>query len=449
MFKKSPKPALVKLTLSLLFLLPALFLFSQKTSIFTRATEYSSPIIVDHTNLDNYFSLLKDNPQAIALTSSQSLLFRHASVGGNINDGLNCLANNYDRRPYICDRDLDPSEVIYDPAFDRSNWDFEFHLPPPEQNPGWWVKVTEYVNRVDTAPHYDFTAFKFGYVDAFYDSVIDQEFFNPQSAAYPNISQIEALDTRHPDQTQIFWTMGLARTIGTPQSTAFNQQMRAYALQNNKVLLDMADIESHSPTGEACFYQGEPALCADYTTEINGGHLNARGKLRLAKAVWVTMALASGWDPGLHQPTALPTDTQPSPTVVNPSPTSLPTQQPTLLPTQAPTAVPTLAPTLPPIGDNSSPVISTSSLSTAYLNTPYTKMVVARDDDPNDTLTMSFQSLPLGLSQGVCQLTNTTRTTLACQVTGTPQQSGYFVFFATVTDSYGASVTRPISITVQ
>ena len=38
------------------------------------------------------------------------------------------------------------------------------------------------------------------------------------------------------------------------------------------------------------------AICQDYTDEKFAGHLNAQGRARMAKAVWVMMALLSGWD---------------------------------------------------------------------------------------------------------------------------------------------------------
>ena len=88
--------------------------------------------------------------------------------------------------------------------------------------------------------------------------------------------------------------------------------------------MDFADIISHTPeSGEPCFDNRDgveycsqngdcenyaddgldtPAICQDYTTEIDGGHLGsvASGKIRAAKAFWVMMAVLNGWD-GLEQ----------------------------------------------------------------------------------------------------------------------------------------------------
>jgi hypothetical protein len=41
-----------------------------------------------------------------------------------------------------------------------------------------------------------------------------------------------------------------------------------------------------------------PAICQDYTTETDGGHLGSvsGGAIRIAKAFWVLMARIAGWD---------------------------------------------------------------------------------------------------------------------------------------------------------
>lgn len=257
-------------------------------------------IIVDHRSIALFDSIPDQYIQAAIQLDS---LFRHASVGGNINQGLDCLMNRTQPRPNYCDSGLSPSEIFYDPKYDRTNWDFEFHQPPPRQNPGWWNKVTLFIDRVDGLPanSYDVVAFKFGYVDAITGSLVDDAFFarNPNDP-YPGIEDLEALQTRHPNKVVVHWTLGLARAVGTVDSTNFNTQLRAYASQNRVPLMDIADIQSYSPNGTPCTDvegRGLPALCADYTTEQVGGHLNARGTQRMAKAYWILMAQLAGWQP--------------------------------------------------------------------------------------------------------------------------------------------------------
>lgn len=257
--------------------------------------------IIDHNSIQ-LFEQIPD--QYIQRAAAIRSLFRHASVGANIKNGLDCLRGITDprtnRRPDFCDRGLSPQEIIYNSKYDNRLWTFEFHSPPPGQNPGWWNKVNYFIQAVDqNAQLYDVMSFKFGYVDAQIGSDIDEAYFsrNPRDS-YPGIEDIEALARRHPDKIIVHWTMGLAVAIGTPDSTSFNNQMREYAVQNNIILMDIADILSHRPDGSPCYDnqgRGLPALCQDYTEEVNGGHLNARGSLRMAKAYWVLMAYLAGW----------------------------------------------------------------------------------------------------------------------------------------------------------
>lgn len=117
----------------------------------------------------------------------------------------------------------------------------------------------------------------------------------------------------HSDKKIIWWTTSLARGIGTQESQQFNEQMRDYAIRNNLILFDVADILSHDPAGKPCYdnrdgitYLDEanpddhldiPAICPQYTTETEGGHLGAisAGGIRVAKAFWVLMAKIAGW----------------------------------------------------------------------------------------------------------------------------------------------------------
>lgn len=289
------------------------FLPMVRRSSTTSPTPTPSPTIIPNPQLGNIIDhnsiqLFEQIPdEYIQRASRIRSLFRHASVGSNIWDGVRCLgdykqqlSNGQWVRPNYCDRGLTPQEIFYDQKYDYRSWTFEFHSPPPGQNPGWWNKVNYFVQAVDQrADLYDVMSFKFGYVDAEIGSDIDEAYFsrNPRDP-YPGIEDIEALAQRHPDKIIVHWTMGLAVAIGTPDSTSFNNQMREYARQNNIMLMDIADILSHRPDGSPCFDnqgRGLPALCTEYTEELNGGHLNARGAQRMAKAYWVLMAYLAGW----------------------------------------------------------------------------------------------------------------------------------------------------------
>ncbi len=270
----------------------------------------SDMIVVDHTSIALFDSIPDQYIQAAIQLDS---LFRHASVGDNINLGLHCLMNNMDyfeeefrrrQRPASCDSGLTPGEIFYNARYDRTRWVFEFHYPPPGQNPPWWDKLNLFINRVDGLPGnspYDVVAFKFGYVDSQVNHPIDTFFFarNPNDP-YTDVADLEAMIERHPNKVVVLWTMGLARTVGTSISTNFNNQLRNYAIQARLPLMDIADIQSHDPDGNPCVDiegRGEPALCPHYANPIDGGHLSARGMQRMAKAYWVLMARLAGWNP--------------------------------------------------------------------------------------------------------------------------------------------------------
>lgn len=268
----------------------------------TGAEEARPPaLVIDHRSIAD-FERIPD--EYIAKAAQLRLLYRGASVGYNIGEGLDCLANNFvDRRPFRCDGGLAPDQVLFDPKYDRSNWVFEPHSPPPNPNPGWWEKVTLFVDRVDgLGPDeaYDVVTVTFDYVDLIEGANMDDLFFQAErSGSFPIVADMAAVEAAHPELQIFWWTSNLARAIGTSDSESFNQQMRAYAADNGKVLFDMADIESHAPDGAPCFDNkggGIPAICPDYTEEREAGHLNALGQQRVAKALWVLMARLARWD---------------------------------------------------------------------------------------------------------------------------------------------------------
>ena len=61
------------------------------------------------------------------------------------------------------------------------------------------------------------------------------------------------MEARNPGRAFIHHTSNLARGIGTEVSTSFNNQLRQYARDNNKYLLDVAAILSHDPSGNPCY----------------------------------------------------------------------------------------------------------------------------------------------------------------------------------------------------
>jgi hypothetical protein len=293
-------------------------------------------IVVDHTWVDR-FDQIPEN--YVTAARNLRLLFSDRSVGQNIHDSLDCLtAPSWADSPAPCRRDyysdwlwrtftgndlgngLVPARILFSPSptrYDRSNWTYEYRQ-------GTWSELTQGFIQ-DLAPAYintkDVLTYQFSYLNvADFEDIADPNigFFTNNPNRY-DVHDLEAYIAAHPDKIFIFWTTSLARGIGTQVSTDFNNQMRQYARQHNKILFDVADIESHTDLGVPCYdnrdsvaycsQQGQcenhpsdgvnhPAICQDYTTETDGGHLGSvsGGSIRLAKAFWVLMARIAGWN---------------------------------------------------------------------------------------------------------------------------------------------------------
>ena len=273
-------------------------------------------------------------------------MYADASVGQNINEALNCLtSSSWAASPSPCRNDYSdadwnwktfnqadyaagkvPARILFTPdpvRYNRSNWVFE-------PLPGSWTDITrDFIESLAPAnlDSADVLSYQFNYFHVSEISDIadpNKGFFVAQSGRY-DFQDLENFIAQHPDKTFFYWTTSLARNIGTQVSVDFNDQMRRYALENDLILFDVADIESHTDQGIPCFDNRDaieycskradgttikcenepddqlqiPAICQDYTTEPDAGHLGSvsSGGLRLAKAFWVLMARIAGWQP--------------------------------------------------------------------------------------------------------------------------------------------------------
>ena len=322
---------------------PALSPTLSFTSTPVQPTQQSQAIIIDHTSVELFDQIPEDY---LAKARALRMMYADASVGFNISEGLNCLAApNWAASPAACrnaytDQDGNwktfnradyeagrvPEGILFTPdplKYDRSNWIFE-------ALPGSWPDITrEFINNL--APAYldkaDVLSYQFNYFHvADFSDIADPEkgFFTDQPSRY-DFKDLEAFITQHPDKTFFYWTTSLARNTGSQVALDFNNQMRQYALDNDLILFDVADIESHTDQGLPCYDSRDsveycsrradgstikcenepddglelPAICQDYTSEPDAGHLGSvsAGAIRLAKAYWVLMARIAGWQP--------------------------------------------------------------------------------------------------------------------------------------------------------
>ena len=294
------------------------------------ATRTPSPgtIVVDHDSVA-LFSQIPD--EYVVAAEHLRMLYMDRSVGQNINDALDCLQfPNTQSAPNRCSRtehvdpaySVDPSVVAWNRpgGYDRSNWVFQTWPQGPCSS--WDQKIGCFLNFI--APvigQYDVVSYQLSYLAVDSGSSINDQpggffFDNP---SIDDVFDQEAFEAAHPDKVFIYWTTSLARGIGTEVSDTFNQNMREYAVSHGEPLFDVADILSHTPDDSPCFdnRDGVPysngnssedypddgqerlAICPQYTTEVDGGHLGSvsSGSITVAKAFWVLMAQIAGWTP--------------------------------------------------------------------------------------------------------------------------------------------------------
>jgi len=295
-------------------------------------------VVVDHTSLPLFEQIPE---QYLVAAANIRMAFVDRSVGANISHGLDCLAYPSDEAaPTACKRYTHVVPAFSSPAsevnwsrqggYNRSNWTY-FGWPGMEIFPElpcgvdcgmWYDKMKCFIRYVDANPdQYQVYSYQNSYLEVDEASDIASAtngYFADQANRY-DIGDFEAMEARHPGVLFIHHTSSLARSAGTQVSTSFNDQTRRYVRAHNKYLLDVADIESHDPSGNPCYDNRDgvpyetpsnsenypddglalPAICQHYTPEANGGHLGNPdvGAIRLAKAFWILMARIAGWNP--------------------------------------------------------------------------------------------------------------------------------------------------------
>ncbi|HAD07268.1 MAG TPA: hypothetical protein DCE76_08935 [Anaerolineaceae bacterium] len=264
--------------------------------------------IIDHTTLPLYDQI---PPEYLRAAEQICFFYFDRSVGQNISEGLDCLASRSWRdsvascRNYYTDSSLTswktftvndsniPEVILFPGGNNRDKIHFEYY-----QADYWYNDVRNLVERYPSlASQWDIISLKHNYLHVGEDSTIARDYFNPNYNGY-NIYDILELEARYPNKTFVYWTSSLARNTGSSVSESFNNQMREWARQNNKILLDIADILSHTPDGRECRNsQGYAIICREYTTNPEGGHLGSvsAGKIRIAKAIWILLAQLAGW----------------------------------------------------------------------------------------------------------------------------------------------------------
>jgi len=241
-------------------------------------------IVADHTAVAQFPLIPR---AAIDAAAAKQVLFYHQSTGNNIRDqGLRCLAGQNGETSVYPDECLEywnNRQANTWPFYVFSNWNWPIW---PEPMADAVAKMNQFVTLVNQQQSgYQYIGMKFCYVDGWNEDFADYR------------TKMENLEKAYPSKTFIWATSALwgESHINCQDIQAFNNNLRAYARANNKLLFDLAAIESR---GNTCRINDCEALCPDYQDGYGGGgggHPDVEGSMAIAKGFWWLMARASGW----------------------------------------------------------------------------------------------------------------------------------------------------------
>ena len=237
------------------------------------------------------------NPPAEKLPKIAQLrwFFTHASVGGNMIEGLNALhaedAVRFPLQIFEVAAAGTEGDANYRASAEPAATSAGFVYECMRGNPGWRNKLTCFSNSVATS------GWRFPKVNVVMDKFC---WIDPEADPAEYCARMSALEDRFPQTLFVYLTMPLTtETAGTEndQRNDFNRHVRNHCRTAGKWLLDIADIEAWSEGGTEQTYVSGGAtnqrMAAAYAEDAGGGdfHLNATGRRRAALG-WYALALA-------------------------------------------------------------------------------------------------------------------------------------------------------------
>ncbi|MCB0749266.1 MAG: S-layer homology domain-containing protein [Ignavibacteriae bacterium] len=254
-------------------------------SFVVMATSVKAATVIDYryTDASSLSQTELDNAR------KQDVLFNHQSVGSNIITGLDTM-KKADPGRYSISMKASQDISWYDTYDGINHFKEGANGAPSGKISGKKNLVATYNSKIDVA------FMKFCFVDVSAD--LDALWIEYRDA-------MEELESTYPNIKFIWWTMPITIN-GSQDRDSFNANIRNYVNQNNKILFDIASIESHDPSGNAIKDSGYDAMYSGYTDD--GGHLNTSGQARAAAAIWHLFAVTAG-SGGNTVPTPTPTQT--------------------------------------------------------------------------------------------------------------------------------------------
>ncbi|MBN1422395.1 MAG: hypothetical protein JXP34_26705 [Planctomycetes bacterium] len=249
---------------------------------------FAAPITAGH-GAANAFERIPDD--ALAKASSLRILFRHASVGTTIENGLDCLQGTRDH-PAEC-------ATYPDYRYDRRAWDLQ-----ARGNSGWYGKVDDFVAETRAqAGDFDVFLFKFCYLDGL-DGLMEP-CGSPRDPAKIDRAweylrgAMEMLETEFPGKVLVWCTIPLTQ-VGQACTEELNGRIRSHCAERGEILFDIADLESHDldgahRTNASGWEIAVRELCGEQNPDAQACHPNWTGGIRIAKAFWWMAARIAGW----------------------------------------------------------------------------------------------------------------------------------------------------------
>jgi hypothetical protein len=186
--------------------------------------------------------------------------FAHASVGENIMTGLESL-HAADPGFYPLTRRWENDE--FPPATTQAGGFYEYW----RGNPGWKAKVDDFNRYVGNGWHYplaDIIINKFCFVD-------------PDADVNYYINSSSALERTNPSTRFVYVTIPLQtdEEYDNYRRNVFNDTLRTWVRANNRILLDLADIEAHDTNGLPQTFVYSDRVCQNLFDgySADGGHL--------------------------------------------------------------------------------------------------------------------------------------------------------------------------------
>lgn len=281
-------------TLKLLFCLTPLLIGSAEATIIGH-DEVAQAAALSQATLD--------------IVGQQRWLFTHASVGTNIIEGMNVLhAANPVRYQFGFTTAGDGNLIYASPATTVAGRIYD----GVRGNPGWEAKFAMFDDAVRNL------GWRYPKIDAAMDKLC---YIDDTASVSAYLASMTALETSYPTTTFVYTTMPLQTSQDQTNVSAsdYNQAVRQHCLGGGRLLLDVADIESHDPAGNPITFtylsQTYERLYSGYT--VDGGHLNATGSGRVALAWYMAASMvankASAVPPATDDPSARITSIAPNP----------------------------------------------------------------------------------------------------------------------------------------